>query len=156
MGNEEYPSISQIIKFGAPPEWLAYIIIVIAINIAILVGDVWTIIQHKKYSTKHPLQFLCTFGILQVFPMFTIMHTAGIIIPKSYDVCLFISEAYEAVTFLFFLRLVLTYMGGKKSTTKILKGQLIHINVFPFCFLFCLPKTYYNIMYLLFYNYSKI
>eukprot|EP00116_Pleurobrachia_bachei_P007848 sb/3468110/ len=78
------------------------------------------------------------------------MHAAGLIIPKMTELCLYIAETYEALTFLFFLRLVLTYLGGKKSTKATLKGDHVHVNVFPLCCLVCFPSFKFTRKYFIF------
>ncbi|XP_063693197.1 organic solute transporter subunit alpha-like [Bolinopsis microptera] len=138
---EPSPSFSEILEKGYPPEWLPFIIIATAMTLAMIVLDIWAFIQHKKYSTKFPIQFMCTIGILQVYPFFCFMQLIGMIVPKSHEVTVFLSEGLEALTFLFFLRLLFTYMGGKKATKSTLKGAHMHINVPPLCCLVCLPQV---------------
>lgn len=138
---EGYPTLNQIINEGSPPEWLPFVIVAVSMVLAIITLDIWTIMRHKKYSTKQPIQFISTIGILQVYPVFALMHLIGLIIPNANDVTVFITESYEALSFVFFLRLVLIYMGGKKVTKEILKGSHVNLNVTPICCLFCLPSV---------------
>ena len=56
----------------------------------------------------------------------------------------FIAETYEAISLLFFLRLILTYMGGKKETRAQLKDQHVALNSPPLCCLFCLPHIKFS------------
>ncbi|XP_063680152.1 organic solute transporter subunit alpha-like [Bolinopsis microptera] len=138
---EPAPSFSEILEKGYPPEWVPLIALATAMTLAMLVMDIRAVIKHKKYCTKFPIQFLCTVGILQVYPFFSFMQLVGMIVPKSYEVTVFLSEGLEALTFLFFLRLVFTYMGGKKATKSTLKGAHMHLNVPPLCCLVCLPSV---------------
>ena len=132
--------------------------------------------MHKKYSTRHPIQFFCVMGILTLYPFFVLMnlsgtsqylpsglpilplqapntsppgsqylHTpdntgifcyfknllefvlpykifpcvllniTGMIVPKSLVVVTFLAEAYEGLSFVFFLRLVIYLMGGERD-----------------------------------------
>ncbi|KAL5246992.1 hypothetical protein ACHWQZ_G019007 [Mnemiopsis leidyi] len=139
--SEHEPSFSEILKEGYPPEWIPFLVLTSAMTLSMLVLDIWAFIKHKKYSTKFPIQFMCTMGILQVYPFFGFMALVGMFAPKSHEVVVFLSEAMEALTFLFFLRLVFTFMGGKKSTKSSLKGNDMHLHVFPLCCLACLPTV---------------
>ena len=138
---ELVPSFNDILENERPPEWIPFIVLGSAMTFAMLSLDAWAIIKHKKYSTKFPIQFICTIGILQVYPFFSFMALVSMIVPRAYEVTVFLSEGLEAMTFLFFLRLVLTYMGGKKATKSTLKGGHMHINVPPLCCLVCLPTV---------------
>ena len=138
---EHEPSFSEILDKGYPPEWIPFIILTSAMTLSMVVLDIWAFIKHKKYSTKFPIQFMCTMGILQVYPFFSFMALVGMFAPKSHEVVVFLSEGLEALTFLFFLRLVLTFMGGKKSTKSSLKGNDMHLHVFPLCCLVFLPTV---------------
>ena len=134
-----YPSFDDILKDGAPPEWAPFVFISGFISLGMLALDIYVLIQHKKYSTKFPIQFLCTVGILQVYPFFAIMQFVGLVVPNAMDMLLFLTEACEALSFIFFLKLVLTYMGGKKASKSILKGEEMHLNIPPICCFICLP-----------------
>ena len=134
------PSFAELIQ-DTSPEWLPFVIISTFLMLGMIVLDVYTVIQHKKYSTKLPLQFISTVGILQVFPFFAIMQFIGFLVPRAHDVTLFFTEAYESLSFVFFLKLVITYMGGKKITKSVLKGDVIHLNFPPICCFFCLPSV---------------
>ena len=82
------------------------------------------------------MQFLCTMGILFVYPLYSIMYVSGMIVPRANSKCTFIAESYESMSLLFFLKLILTYMGGKKNAIKNMKGTKVHLNSPPFC---CIP-----------------
>lgn len=139
-----YPSISTIVKEGYPPEWIPILVIGGILTTLIICIDIRVLLEHKKYSVKHTMQFLCTAGILQVYPLFCLMYFVGTLIPKSLGVCSFIAESYEAISFLFFLRLMLTYIGGKKALKSRLDGELAHLNVPPCCCLVCLPHVHFS------------
>ena len=137
----DYPSFDDIIQKGAPPEWAPFVIISGILVLGMIAVDIYVMLQHKKYSTKLPIQFVSTVGILQIYPFFALMQFFGLVIPNAYDTTIFLTEAYEGLSFFFFLRLLLAYMGGKKATKTDLKGDEMHLNVPPLCCLICLPKV---------------
>eukprot|EP00116_Pleurobrachia_bachei_P005612 sb/3465874/ len=139
MGSS-YPTVDEIIQNGAPPEWLPFVIIGSAIVLCLIVLDIFVFIKHKKYSTKYPIQFICVIGILQVFPVYACLNLVGIVVPRASDFTVFMSESYEAITFILFMRLVFTYMGGKKIYKRHVEGDKIHLNLPPCCCLVCLPQ----------------
>ena len=141
---ETEPSFKDILESEQPPEWIPFIVLGSVMTLAILALDVWAFVKHKKYSTKFPLQFFCTFGILQVYPFFSLMALIGMIVPRAHELAEFSAESLECLTFLFFLRLCLTYLGGKKATKSILEGSDMHINVPPLCCLVCLPSVKFS------------
>ena len=138
---EAVPSFNDILKNKQPPEWIPFIVLGSFMTLAILALDIGAFVKHKKYFTKFPIQFICTFGILQVYPFFSLMALIGMIVPRAHEIVDFFSESLECLTFLFFLRLILTYLGGKKATKSILEGSDMDINVPPLCFLVCLPSV---------------
>ena len=42
------------------------------------------------------------------------VFVSGILVPKAMSKLMFLTETYEALSFCFFLRLIMTYLGGKK------------------------------------------
>ena len=136
-----YPSLDKLLKDGASPEWFPFVFISCALILLMICQDIYLLFQHKKYSTKCPIQFFCTVGILQVYPFFALMQLVSLVTPNSHHVVSFFTDAQEALSFLFFLRLLFTYMGGKKAAMLALKGEQMHLNVPPICCLFCLPTV---------------
>ena len=137
----DYPSFDDIIQKGAPPEWAPFVFISGFLVLGMIAVDIYVMLQHKKYSTKLPIQFISTVGILQVYPFYALMQFIGLVVPNAHDTTIFFTEGYESLSFLFFLRLLLTYMGGKKATKTALKGDEMHLNIPPLCCLICLPKV---------------
>lgn len=137
--SESNPSFAEILEKGYPPEWIPLMAVSSIILMTIIVLDLKVVRDHKKYSIQHTLQFICTIGILQIYPLYCVMYLSGMIVPKTLSTVTYIAETYEAISYLFFLRLMLTYMGGKKITKEALKGEKAHLNVPPLCCLFCLP-----------------
>jgi len=138
------PSMALIDHKGYPDEWIPIVVVGGVLTLIMLVINVKVLIQHKKYSVKNTMQFICTIGILQVYPLFCICYFIGTLIPKSLAVMTFFAETYEAMTFIFFLRLLLTYIGGKKELNTKFKGTVAHLNVPPCCCLCCLPHVHFS------------
>ena len=44
-------------------------------------------------------------------------YSPGIVVPKAMAKVTFLAETYEAISLVFFLRLVFTYMGGNHTHT---------------------------------------
>ena len=143
-----HPSVSDIIGQGYPTDWLVLIVICTLCTCIMLVFFIRAVLAHKKYSTKHTMQFLSTLGILFVYPLFALMYVSGMIVPRANSKCTFIAETYESISLMFFLKLMLTYMGGKKNTIKSLEGQKVHLNAPPLCW--CpMPSVKFSPRYLL-------
>lgn len=132
---EGHPSVSDILTHpgGYPTDWIVLIIACALFTVVMLVLFIKAVMAHKKYSTKHTMQFLSTMGILFVYPLFGLMYVSGMVVPRANSKCTFIAEMYESMSLMFFLKLMLTYMGGKKNTVKSLEGQKVHLNAPPLC-----------------------
>jgi len=136
QGESGHPSISDILKQGYPAEWIVLIIACSLFTLIMMVFFVRAVLQQKIYSTKHTMQFLATMGILLVYPLYSLMYVSGMIVPRANSKCTFIAETYESLSLLFFLKLMLTYMGGKKNSIKSLEDTKVHLNAPPLC---CVP-----------------
>lgn len=142
-GEEGHPSVSDILTKGYPREWIFLIIACAIFTVVMMFFFIKTLLVHKKYSTKHTMQFLCTMGILFVYPLYALMYVSGMIVPRANSKCTFIAETYESLSLMFFLKLMLTYMGGKKATIKSLEGTKVHLNSPPLCW-FPLPTVKFS------------
>ncbi|XP_063687889.1 organic solute transporter subunit alpha-like [Bolinopsis microptera] len=77
------------------------------------------------------------------------MYFSGMIVPKAMSKVTYIAETYESVSLLFFLRLLLTYLGGKKETREKLTNTQVKLNSPPICCLTFLPKVTFSKHFLL-------
>ena len=132
-GEDGHPSISDIIGKGYPKEWIVLIVAGTLFTLIMMFFFIRALLSHKKYSTKHTMQFLCTMGILFVYPLYALMYVSGMIVPRANSKCTFIAETYESLSLMFFLKLMLTYMGGKKKAVNSLAGTRVHLNAPPLC-----------------------
>ena len=142
-GEDGHPSVSDIIIKGYPKEWVVLIAACTLFTLIMMFFFIRAVLTHKKYSTKHTMQFLCTMGILFVYPLYALMYVSGMIVPRANSKCTFIAETYESLSLMFFLKLMLTYMGGKKKTVKSLTGTKVHLNAPPLCW-FPLPSIKFS------------
>eukprot|EP00116_Pleurobrachia_bachei_P003159 sb/3463421/ len=150
-GGEEgapHPSLANILEMGYPGEWTWLVGIGVVVTIVMSVLFIRAFLAHKKYSTKHTLQFISTMGILMVYPLYSLMYTSGMLIPRANSKCTFIAETYESLSLLLFLKLLMVYMGGKRATVKRLKGQSVLLNSPPFCCLGLIPPVKFSALYL--------
>lgn len=147
-GEDGHPSVSDIMEKGYPKEWMVLIIACSVFTLVMMVFFVRALLIHKKYSTRHTMQFLCTMGILFVYPLYALMYVSGMIVPRANSKCTFIAETYESLSLMFFLKLMLTYMGGKKATSKSLAGTKVHLNAPPLCW-FPLPSIKFSSTFIL-------
>ena len=132
-GEEGHPSIADIVTQGYPAEWLVLIGICSFLTLVMMIFFLKAVLAHKKYSTKHTMQFFSTIGILMVYPLYALMYVSGMVVPRANSKCTFIAETYESLSLMFFLKLMLTYMGGKKQAVKSLTGTHVHLNAPPLC-----------------------
>eukprot|EP00116_Pleurobrachia_bachei_P016172 sb/3476434/ len=68
---------------------------------------------------------------------------------------MFLTETYEALSFCFFLRLIMTYLGGKKETSSLLTDKRVKLNSPPLCCLVILDESHSYPAYLIEQSYSR-